>query len=274
MEELKNALKTSNSEVCILSLQCLDHLCRLSSGLLSETVVIQLIRSILYTPNSLEMRKACYNLLTTVTTSTFSSSSAKIKLFTTVVSELLKNLKPDDLAIQAINKGIEVSCHLQWLVQQKSRLKELSGVMKENLTEGCLDLFTGNSVYFPLIAEVILGTEIDKPMFLLILNRQKPDVKRHALDFLHSLISDQDPTGFPSFPYLPTSPTPLSSPYKSPINTPSPFNFTFDDISTDRKIQIELTPRKSIHPVLYGRVRSVDEKTNGREVRDSMSHKE
>lgn len=195
-------------------------------------------------------------------------------MFTTVVSELLKNLKPDDLAIQAIKKGIEVSCHLQWLVQQKSRLKELSGVMKENLTEGCLDLFTGNSVYFPLIAEVILGTEIDKPMFLLILNRQKPDVKRHALDFLHSLISDQDPTGFPSFPYLPTSPTPLSSPYKSPINTPSPFNFTFDDISTDRKIQIELTPRKSTHPILYGRVRSVDEKTNGREVRDSMSHKE
>ena len=122
----------------------------------------QLIRSILQNPNPLEMRKACYELLTTVTAEMFTSSPVNgMRFFTSVVKELIKNLKPDDVAIQCIKKGnTEVVCHLQWLVQQKDRLKGLNQPVKENLVEVCIDSFTGNSSCFPLITEVIQGLSL------------------------------------------------------------------------------------------------------------------
>ena len=269
MEELKKTLNTSNTEVCILSMQCLDRLCQLSSGLLSENMVITLIRNILNAPTPVEMRSACYNLLSTVTKDMFSSSSiTRNKYLTVVVSELLKNLKPDDVAIQAMKKDNTISCHLQWLVQQKSRLHVLSKLMKENLAERCLDLFTGNSVCYPLIAEVITGLQIDKSVLVMLLNRQKPDVINHALKSLKPFITSQDLIGSPSYGPMNSSPTPLSSPYKSPLSPSSSLScaFTFDDISSDRSYATEFTPRKSINPNLYGRVRTTDDKMNGKEV--------
>lgn len=274
MEELKKTLKSSNTEVCVLSLQCLNRLCQLSAGLLSMATINQLIRSILQNPNPLEMRKACYELLTTVTAEMFTSSPVNgMRFFTSVVKELIKNLKPDDVAIQYIKKGnTEVVCHLQWLVQQKDRLKGLNQPVKENLVEVCIDLFTGNSSCFPLITEVIQGTQLKKATLIVILNQQKQEVVFRALDSLKSLVSSLDLTTSPSFASSPlnANSTPLPSPYKSPYKTPnsSRFIFTFDDIPYERSYTSDLSPHKFIGPNSYGRIHPVDEKSRAKEVEE------